>query len=142
MPEETEVIDQETETEPNDLKILRKKAKQHDEAVARAEKAERKLAVSEAGLKLSSRQLDALVATHSGDWEPEALKTTAQELGWYEPPEEETNTDEAEAHQRMDAAAAGGTTVPAVDWDAELKKAKTEEEFMETYRRSGRPLKT
>ncbi len=122
------------------LKVLRKKAKDHDDAVKRAEAAERKLALRDAGIPNTS--LGKLFEKgYDGDWaDVEAIKAAAVEYGVLEPPEPEVPEEERAAHERVSAASAGAPGSPERDFDAELSAASTEEEFLRIYRESGRPL--
>jgi len=141
MPEDDDLYDEEPQPEepsredPN-LRQLRKKAKAHDEALARAEAAERKLVVAEAGLKLSPRQLDALTKVHDGDWTPEALKATAEELGFAAPPAREE--PDLSAITRFNEVTAGGDTAPAPDYLEQLRNAATPDEVMAIAQKAGR----
>lgn len=88
MAEPTDPDDDGQPTESSVIKELRAKAKRVEEAEARAAEAERRLAFSEAGLNgLSDKQRTALLAAHDGEVNAEALRSTAEELGFGPKPE-------------------------------------------------------
>lgn len=69
------------ENEPEGIKNLRAKAAKADEAEARAVAAERRAAFLEAGVPLSSKPAQALMASYSGELTPDAIKAEAAEWG-------------------------------------------------------------
>lgn len=109
---------------------------------------EQKDAVRTAGLdKLNERQMKALIAAHDGEFNSDALKATAIELGFAEPdPADQERENEMAAQQRIATAttgakppAAAGTITPAdaADWSAEkwMRFAKQNPEHAEALRR-------
>ena len=90
--------------ENRNLKRLREKADKYDEAVARVAELERGMAVRDAGLTtLNERQLAAVQKMHEGDLTAEALRATAEGLGFVQPPSDPN----ADADNRMDNARQG-----------------------------------
>jgi len=90
------------------LRRARERAKQADEFQQKAERLERELAVSRAGLSdLGEKRTAALLKVHEGDLTPEALKQTAADLGFITIEEDEPDKGEqaAEAHARASSAA-------------------------------------
>lgn len=80
MADPTEADEDQAPTKKDWRKELEDRAKLAEE---RAERAERKVAFTEAGLTgLTDKQVKALVATHEGDMTSDALKATATELGF------------------------------------------------------------
>lgn len=112
------------------IKQLRQKAERADAAESKAADLERELVVHKAGLTtLTDKQLKALSAAHEGDWEPDALKATAAELGFGPQPaqEPEPKIPEAEAAAMQRVANASGGPPPAVlQGDDALKAALAE----------------
>lgn len=97
-----------------------------------------------AGLELDDVKRKALEAVHAGEWTPDALKQTAVQLGWAQPPPPEVPPAEQETLNRFNQAFTGsGPTIPGTEsdeWDTKLAGAKTEAEFLDLYRQSGRPM--
>ncbi len=101
------------------------------------------LAITGAGLDLDDVKRKALVAAHSGEWNPDAVRVTAVALGWAEPPKPDTPPAEVAGQQQLVAAQTGGTPPPTPgddEWDQKLASAKTEKEFLELYAQTGRPF--
>lgn len=130
------------------FKLLRD---QRNSATERAEAAERKLTLHEAGLgNLSTMQMAALEGAHKnagGEWDAEALKTTAAELGFVQSdsgqPAPKVSPEELAAHDRVAAAAGGHPAPPPGDLDAEIAAVskddpKGAEKITEILRRHGR----
>lgn len=101
------------------LKDANKALREAQEGSAKAEAMERKVAVLEAKLDLNERQQKALFASHDGEWTADALRTTAEELGFIQPSKE--LQDEIAAHGRVREAAQGASEVradPVAEMDA------------------------
>jgi hypothetical protein len=124
------------EVDAADWRTTRKKAKQLEEAETRATAAERKLAIREAGLDISPRQLSALLKEHDGEFTAEALKETATELGFWKPPEEPDN-DGLEALDRVRQATAGSGAAGAFDKESAIAQAQTPAEVLAAVRAAG-----
>ena len=124
------------------IKELEAEAKKANEAEARAAAAERRLAVTEAGIKLNPTQMKALASVHEGEWTPDALKATAADLGYIAPPEPEVPAEELEALNRVAEAANGGgmSASKAAEYEAAVAQAKNIEELLEVQRRFGVPI--
>lgn len=133
--------DQHTDDNPV-IRELRQKANRTEVAESKVSELQRELVVHRAGLtELSDKQLKALSAAHEGDWEPEALKATAAELGFgtttdsgQQEPEPKIPAEELAAHQRVAAAATGQPPAPPATLDAALANAKSEDEIKEILR--------
>jgi hypothetical protein len=131
MPEDPD-LDDEHADDSAVIKELRQRAGRADAAESKAADLERELVVHKAGLTtLTDKQLKALSAAHEGDWEPEALKATAVELGFgpqpngTQEPEPKIPEAEAAAMQRV-ANASGGPPQPVLQGDDALKAALAE----------------
>lgn len=111
MPEH----DPENENEDPNLAQLRKKAERADELekqLADADAVRKENIALKAGLKLSDKQMRALMSTHEGDWTAEAILESARELGFVrdaEPEEPKVPDSELAAHDRIVDASSGGT---------------------------------
>lgn len=87
---------------------LKKAGKQNRDLTSKVQSYERTDAIREAGLNLTARQLKVLAREHEGDITPEALKATAEELGWTVPDPEAEETDaELDAIEQTTQAASG-----------------------------------
>lgn len=126
------------------IRELREKARRADDNETRAVAAERKLALHEAGLGgLNQTQMKAFLGAHEGDWDADALKATAKELGFGQSPsngeqtaEPQIPAEELDAHQRV-AAAAGGEPAPSLDLTAQINAAKDNTEIKTILRNNG-----
>ena len=121
MPEDPEVPDDEPEDNAV-IKQLRQRAERADEAESRASRLERENVVLKAGLNLSDKQFKALAAAHEGDWDADAVKATASELGFGKQPESApeplVSPEEAQAMKLTQDATTGERQPPAPDVDA------------------------
>ena len=103
------------------------------------------LAFRDAGLSLNDLQRKALLATHDGELKPEALKATAETLGFVQAPASAPVQDDPSlaVHSQIAADAAGAESLSLdreAEIDQQLAAATTEEEVLAIYRSSGRPL--
>lgn len=136
MSQNDDDVTTDDEQEPNWIKDLRKKAKEHDSTAAERDELRRELTLHRAGLgDLTDRQRKALLASADGN-EIDDLKSAATELGFLkaEAPADPIPAAEQAAHQRVEAAAAGAEAAPALtDGDRILEKLDprklTEDEF-------------
>jgi hypothetical protein len=95
-----------------DFKAMRDKSHRADKAEKDLAAAQQRIAVLETGLKLSPKQVKGLFAAHEGEITPDALKATAIELGFAEPPEDEESEGDREARtaaQDVQRATAGAS---------------------------------
>lgn len=133
-------------TESPAIAALRKEAKQAKKLQEERDALVRENALLKAGLSgLSEKQTKALLATHDGDMTPDAIKATAQELGFTtdapaptaEAPEP---TTELEALERIGQAAmgAGQHGVPSFIEELEAAKPKGQDAVLEVIARHGR----
>jgi hypothetical protein len=138
--------DQPTGDQPNAIKQMRSELrslqKQLREASAGREEAEQlrreNLILRTPGLNtLSERQQKALWATHDGELNTDALRSTAQELGFVAPPEPATPPAEQAALQRIADASAGADSTTQ-DPLAAVMTAQNENEFWAAAEAVGR----
>ena len=130
MPEDdiTDEFDEELDEDSplgRTVKNLRKQLKQAQKDLrdaqagsAAAEEARREIALLRAGLDLKPSQIKALTATHEGEWTPDAVKATAEELGFISG--SAVSSEEAESLNRINEATRGGGDPTAVDGISEL----------------------
>ena len=113
-----------------EIRIWRKNAKKWEQAEPELTKLQREnLLLRTPGLAdLSDKQMRALFATHDGDQTPEALRATAQDLGFVAAPPPEVPDAEVQAHQRI-AQASQGADASTPDPLAGALNAQTEQEF-------------
>lgn len=136
--------DEPTEKQPNWRRSLESKAakaaKAAEEATARAEAAERRLAFAEAGVNISDPKAKWFVKGYDGDLTADAIKAAAGEAGLVEAPEasDEVPAEEQAAHARL--AQGQGTPPGARDYHAEMNAAETEADLLRVYRESGGPI--
>lgn len=108
-----------TPDEAEGIKNLRAKADKADEATARAEAAERRLAFVEAGIPTGSKPAQGFMATYTGEMTPEAIKAEAIEWGLLQaegtPPPERFSDDSPEVQQQRLRDELDGTGAAAGD---------------------------
>jgi hypothetical protein len=122
---------------------LREKANKYDEAMKQVADLQRDLAVRDAGLTgLKPSQMKALTLSHEGELSADALRATAEELGFIAPAPEGAPAEEQQAGQRIDAASQGAQNVqpptqPAQQIVSELTESLSEEEFWKKAQAAG-----
>lgn len=141
---------QEGHPENHNIMQLRAKAKRHDEVAEENAKLKRQLALTEAGLKdLGDEKLKALTAVHEGEFDAEALKATAERLGFVQTstPNEGQQADQPandlalEATNRITDAMGGSSTGgpdPEVELRRKIAEAKTPAELDAILAQAGR----
>lgn len=108
------------------VRTWEKQSKAAQQAEERAAKAERRLALLEAGVgSLTERQQKALFSDLDGDITAEAVRTAAEELGFVQPAKPAQDADQA-AMDRMSQASAGATDPGSDDSIAKLERAARE----------------
>lgn len=118
--------DLEEENEPQDnpnIKRLRERAKQAEEAERRAEAAEQKLLFAEAGLDLSDPRLKYFQAGYDGEKTVDAIRAAAEKDGFLKTAEQTpaVPTEEQQALERMSQATEGASTPAPPDEDQDLR---------------------
>jgi|SRR5580765_474238 len=121
-----------------DIRNLREKAKRADTLESDNSRLARENSLLKAGVNnLTEKQLTALNAAHGdGEITPEALRKTAEELGFAQPIPE-TSTDEQQKHQQVNDAASGSTRPeqqPLVD---QYAQANSPAEVLDLVRKNG-----
>jgi hypothetical protein len=133
-------VDTDTQDAPEEkawLKDLRRKADEYPGMKKKLESYELRDKLSEeAGIKLTPKQLTALLATHEGEQTPEALKATATELGFYKP-EPDVAPDVQAAHEAVAQVSQGAQTQPQKISADDYANAKTPEEVLALVRAEG-----
>ena len=130
----------EPENEPQespDIRQLRKKAKLADEAEARANAAERKLAIIQAGVDINSPTGKLFLKAYDGDNDTDSIQTAAQEYGVIKAPEPEVPAEELKTLERMANASAGAEHVGKTNPVDEIKSAQSPEEVIAAYEKAG-----
>jgi hypothetical protein len=144
MPDDLDSPDDDQQPDNSVIRTLREKAERTDAAETKAQQLERELTLHKAGLNdLSDKEIKALTAVHDGEWEPDALKATATELGFVKQPDgtdipaPKVSPEELASMNRM-AAASGGTPPPPPDLDSQIAAAQNPEELKAVLRAAGR----
>jgi hypothetical protein len=127
------------------IKALETENKDLAEKASKGERMERQLAIRDADLSLKPMQMTALERVHEGDWTADSIRETAVALGFVAEAPPEVPPEELARLSRIDAASAGarnaGTPVDRdQEFEARLRAAKSDDEFMAIYRESGRPI--
>jgi hypothetical protein len=113
-----------------EIRIWRKNARKWEQAEPELTKLQREnLLLRTPGLNdLTPTKMKALFSTHEGEFTPEALRATAEDLGFVQPPPPEVPDQEVQAHQRI-AQASQGADTSTPDPLAGALGATTEAEF-------------
>ena len=109
----------------SEVKVLRDKA-------AEADRLQRELAFSKAGIPLDSPMSKYFVKAYDGEITPEAIRKAAEEASLIQPEKPAANDSEQKAWNRLQKAGAGAqTSDPVVDWNTRLNQARNQEEVMQ-----------
>jgi len=109
----------------SELKTLREKA-------AEAEKLQRELAFSKAGIPMDSPMSKYFVKGYEGEFTPEAIRKAAEEANLVQPAKTTADDSEQKAWSRMQKASTSGeTSDPIVDWNVKLNSARNQDEVMQ-----------
>lgn len=117
-----------------ELKQAHKELREAKEGSQAAANAVQEIALLRAGLDLTPAKLKAFRAAHEGEWTPEAVLATAEELGFAQPKEDGAKKEELDALGRMNDAARGGQAPAPSDGITELDAIPTdlpEDEYRE-----------
>ena len=140
-------VDDGQEDESQVIRELRAQVKTLKGADTEASTLRQENALLKAGLDLTPIQAKALLATHDGEMDPEALKATATELGFAKPPEAaqpiQRDAEQAAVATGLDAIEeAGGTpqqTSGSPSFEEELAAVENDyDKTMEVLERHGR----
>ena len=109
----------------SEVKALRDKA-------AEAERLQRELAFSKAGIPLDSPMSKYFVKAYDGEVTPEAIRKAAEEASLIQPAKPAADDSEQRAWNRLQKVGAGSqTSDPVVDWNTRLNQARNQEEVMQ-----------
>lgn len=109
----------------SELRTLREKA-------AEAEKLQRELAFSKAGIPMENPMAKYFVKGYDGEFTPEAIRKAAEEANLVQTNVPAVDSNEQQAWSRVQKAnASGDTSEPLVDWNSRLNQAKNADEVMQ-----------
>jgi uncharacterized membrane protein len=109
----------------SEVKALRDKA-------AEAERLQRELAFSKAGIPLDSPMSKYFVKAYDGEVTPEAIRKAAEEANLIQAERPSADDSEQRAWSRLQkASATAQTSDPVVDWNTRLNQARNQEEVMQ-----------
>ena len=109
-PDETNDDLNEGQISVDDLRALRKAAKERDDLAARMAQQERELAFAKAKLDLDDPKIKYFVKAYDGELTPEAIRTQAEADGFLEARRQATQQDVATQHRIANASAGSGET--------------------------------
>jgi hypothetical protein len=102
------------------------------EKAAEAEKLQKELAFSKAGIPMDAPMSKYFIKGYEGEFTPEAIRKAAEEANLIQGSQPETSQQEQQAWNRMKTAStAGQTSEPAVDWVSRINNAKDSNEIMQ-----------
>lgn len=114
------------------MRELESEVKTLREIAAEAEKLQRELAFSKAGIPMDSPMSRYFVKGYEGEFTPEAIRKAAEEANLIKPTEAPVDSPEQKAWNRLQKASAAGETSDAVvDWNAKLNQARNQDEVMQ-----------
>lgn len=111
------------------LRKLEAENKALKEAVAAKAEAERKLAFVEAGIDLSAPGAKYFVKGYDGELSPEAIRQAAEEASLIR--KQDTSGEQQAWNRVAQAARAGDTSEPVVDYSTKIKQARSADEVMQ-----------
>lgn len=109
----------------SEVKTLREKA-------AEAEKLQKELAFSKAGIPMDAPMAKYFIKGYEGEFTPEAIRKAAEEANLLQAQTPTAPAPEQQAWSRMQkASTAGETSEPVVDWNQRINQAKSADEVMQ-----------
>jgi hypothetical protein len=109
----------------SEVKTLREKA-------AEAEKLQKELAFSKAGIPMDAPMAKYFIKGYEGEFTPEAIRKAAEEANLLQAQTPTAPIPEQQAWSRMQkASTAGETSEPVVDWNQRINQAKSADEVMQ-----------
>jgi hypothetical protein len=109
----------------SEVKTLREKA-------AEAEKLQKELAFSKAGIPMDAPMAKYFIKGYEGEFTPEAIRKAAEEANLLQAQTPTAPVPEQQAWSRMQkASTAGETSEPVVDWNQRINQAKSADEVMQ-----------
>lgn len=124
--------DQEYEEDGNqDIKNLRKKARDHDALAARVAAQDRELAFAKAKMDFDDPKLAYFMKGYDGELTTEAIRARAEADGFLSSSEQgRQNANELTAQQRIANASSGAADTPGPDFAQLVSEANSVEEVM------------
>lgn len=119
-----------------DLRNLRKAAKERNDLQAQVDAHQRELAFSRAGLDLSDPKMGYFTKGYEGELTADAIRATAQEHGFIQgtPPPNQANLT---GQQRIANASSGAGETPPPDLQDLIRQAASPEEVMTLMQQAG-----
>lgn len=122
--------------ENQDIRNLRKAAKERDQLQAQLRERDRELAFAKAKLDLDDPRMKYFVKAYDGELTPEAVRARAEEDGFV--PKSQTPPD-VTAQQRIASASSGASETPGTDLEDAIRGASSQEEVMKLMSQAGYP---
>jgi uncharacterized protein YigA (DUF484 family) len=120
----------------SEVKALRDKA-------AEADRLQRELAFSKAGIPLDSPMSKYFVKAYDGEITAEAIRKAAEEVNLVQPQKPSLDDSEQRAWARLQKAGAGAqTSDPVVDWNAKINQARNQDEVMQILAQARQEIET
>ena len=114
------------------MKELESEVKALREKAAEAEKLQKELAFSKAGIPMDAPMAKYFIKGYEGEFTPEAIRKAAEEANLLQAQAQAAPTQEQQAWARMQkASSAGQTSEPVVDWNSRINQAKDANEVMQ-----------
>lgn len=128
----------------NDLRALRKAAKERDDLTAQMAGWQREMAFAKSKLDLEDPKVKYFVKAYEGDLTPEAIRTEAEAAGFFsqsqEQPQQQRGPDPTlNSQQRVANASAGAGETPNPNLEDMIKQAGSQEEVMKLMAQAGYP---
>jgi DNA-binding transcriptional regulator GbsR (MarR family) len=114
------------------MKELESEVKALREKAAEAEKLQKELAFSKAGIPMDAPMAKYFIKGYEGEFTPEAIRKAAEEANLLQAQAQAAPQQEQQAWSRMQkASTAGDTSEPVVDWNQRINQAKNADEVMQ-----------
>ena len=139
MPDEYEETDdgQQTQLSVDDLRNLRRAAKERDDLTAQVNAQNRELAFARAKIDMDDPKLKYFVKGYEGELTPEAIRAQAEADGFFQTPQ--VSHQDAGGQQRMAQASAGGGQKTQLELSDRIANASSQEEVMAIMIEAGYP---
>lgn len=139
MPENEEHEGEEEQGGNQDIRNLRKKAKEYDTLQAQLEERERELAFAKASLDLNDPKMTYFMKGYEGEMTPEAIRERAEADGFLTAQKKEDTGPEVQAQQRLANASSGAGETVEPDYHDLLSQAQSPEDVMKLAEKHGVP---
>ncbi|MBM4200819.1 MAG: hypothetical protein FJ189_05985 [Gammaproteobacteria bacterium] len=114
------------------IKELESEVKALREKAAEADKLQKELAFSKAGIPMDAPMAKYFIKGYEGEFTPEAIRKAAEEATLIQAQTSPAPTQEQQAWGRVQkASTAGQASEPVVDWNARISQAKDANEVMQ-----------